>query len=1316
MNSERASITAWFCAPREKGNSVKRISRSRLLLVFGVMACFWGIVVASDTMAAGTTAWAPIAGSGPTNLPSVQSEVQRVGVDAEGGSFTLTAHHIAAQGNGSILAKSAVVKGVVTSSGAFVAGQKIEGFGIPDGTTIISVGSETLVLSAQALFAEEGVLLTATDGVAETTPLIAFNAPAKESEGPGSVEAALNGLGLIDAGGGKVSVIGGPGDKDSNHPFIVTFDGGPLASTNVPQLSANGSTLTGGGTNTVNVSTTVPGGSGTGEVAIYTQNIGGKDSEGIVTVHVQLPFGVTTTNVPRNGTTGGAAWNCVPGIPGQSSFTCTTTESVAPGGPSESIVAPVTVAPGTVSGQPVKVEVTGGGASGPAGIYEMPLTISALPAPPGIQSFIAGAYDENGKRDERAGAHPANASTGIIVNTRRAANGAIVAAGEPKDIMVDLPPGFLGNPIAVPQCPDSASILHQGCSRASVVGKVKPIVGTLGGNALAGNEFANVYNIAAPFGYPAKVKFIAGDGQLTVSVIGQLRSDKDYGITFGSPNTAQILPVKGAFFDFWGNPASSTHDVARGGPLPPETEEVAFATEATNCAEEAIVNPVTTLNFNTWQSPLEEFHRSVTLPPVTECENLKFEAATPGHPGVGFTFEPSDTKSDSPASFRTELTVPSEGLTDPAELTTPEIKEAVVKLPEGVSLNPSGADGLQACSETQIGLKNTIDPTTGLPEPEKMPNPLRFTKDPNQCPEASTIGSGELKSALLENPLHGALYLAAQGKGNPFGSLFAVYLVIEDPQTGIFIKLPGEVEPNKATGQFQVSFHNLPQLPFTYLKLTLKGGNRSALASPTTCGNFVTTAVNTPWSYPESGPPAESSNGFAINQGPNGQPCAPTKAARPFNLGLSAGTESIASGTHSPLTFQVTRPDGSQELNTLDLGTAPGLSATLKGIPECTATNASIEAKTGKQEEASPSCPVASQIGRTLTGAGAGPTPFYTAGKLYLAGPYKGAPLSVVAITPAVAGPFDLGNVVVRTALFVNRQTAQVNAKTDPIPQILEGVPLRIKDVRVILDRKDFSLNPTSCDPSAITVHATGNSGASTDLSAHFQVSGCGALKFKPNFSAKVSGSTKRNSHPAFTATVTYPEGPGYANIKDVQVALPHSEFLDQSHINTVCTRVQATAHECPKGSIYGEAEATTPLLDGVLKGPVFLKSSSHQLPDLAIALKGPDSQPIEVEFAGRIDSVHGQIRDTIEGLPDVPVSSFVLRMQGGKKGLLVNSRDLCKGKQTRMTVNTIGQNNKRYDTRPKLGNDCGKKSKAKKGKKHASHRIALADWVPIGF
>jgi hypothetical protein len=1291
------------------------ISRSRVLAALCASACLALALASPASALTPKVKWAPLAVSGPTNLPPLQSETQTLGVKAEGGNFTLSFHPAAARGRGDLHSFSTTVANVITSSGAFAAGQDIEGAGIPPGTTITACSPSCAAPTSLTLSKATGpgnfigTSLVSTSATATTAP-IDFDAEASE------VEDALNAL--IAGEGGSVIVGGGPGDAGATHPYRITFEGS-LANLDVAQLSADGTGLS-GAFHGASVLTPVPGGEGTATLAVYAQNVGGIASSGTITVKGSLPAGMIATAGRAVGGIRGDAWSCTPGA-GQSSFECTSTAGAGapPGDSFDPVRVPVIVDPAAPSTGTAHFEVSGGGADEPPASFDLPLTVSAIPALPGMQAFLAGAYDEEGNLDTRAGGHPYSASAAIFANTVRSPLGIVVPAGEFKNVAALLPPGFLGNPIAVPQCPESVldPPVGPGCPPEMVLGTVQPALqfGEVGVGFTEADAAGAVFlkNIQAPFGYPAKFKFKILNEAL--NVVGSVRSDEDYGVTAASPNTPQIESLFGFFFTFWGTPASSSHDAQRpGGALPAGTPETAFLTQAVNCSEEAVNSPTTLLTFNTWQHPTLFSEGTVTAPPVTGCENLEFKAATPGHPGVGFTFEPSDTKSDSPASFRTELTVPEEGLTNPAKLTMPEIKTSVVQLPKGVVLNASAADGLGSCSEQQIGLKNEIDPATGLPKQLAMPNPIRFSKDPNQCPDSSKIGTGELKSALLENPLHGALYLAAQGKGNPFGSLFALYLVIEDPQTGIFIKLPGEVEVDEQTGQMAVRFQNLPQLPFTYLRLNLKGGNRSPLASPTTCGNYVTTATNTPWSAPESGPPAESSNGFEITQGPNGMPCAKTPQERPFDIGWKAGANSTQAGASGPFSFQITRPDGSQELESLQLDTPPGVSASLKGIPYCTqAEIKAAELRTGAQELANPACPAASQVGTLQTAAGSGPTPFYVNGKAYLAGPYKGAPISVVAVTPALAGPFDLGNVVVRSAVFIDRTTAQVSAQTDPIPQFLKGVALRIRDVRIFLNHKDWTINPTSCNPMTVDLAAHGNSGAVAHRSTHFQVGNCRALRFKPTFKAHLAGGTQRSDHPAFTAKLTYPKGPGYANVKDVQVTLPHSEFLDQAHIRTICTRVQAAAHACPRGSIYGFAEAETPLLDGKLTGPVFLKSSDHKLPDLAIALRGPDNQPVEVEFAGRIDSVHGQIRNTIEGLPDVPVSKFVLKMKGGRKGLLVNSRNLCQGKPGRITVDMTAQNNRTAHSKPKLGNSCGKAKKHKKARKHHRRRLGalVAGW-----
>jgi hypothetical protein len=1277
------------------------IPRIRVFIVLAASACVASGLLAGPASAVGlgSAAWSPVAATGPTVIPPQQNEVQKLFVDAEGGEYTLTARHLSAIGIGDLGSGSQTVSGVIAASGTFSVGQTIEGFTIPPGTTITAVGSGTLTLSQAAGGGEGGtnrqVSITAYDAPATTADL-PYDSTASE------VQTALEGLAPI--GGGNVTVSGGPGNHNAENPYVIVFSGA-LADTNVAQLTPSSSALVNGAANTL---TALPGGQGTSKLELLVQNIGGAESSGLLTYRAVLPSGFTMIGSPITGAPGSGSgapevWSC--GSSTTTEILCTRGASVRPGLVPPPIDVTITTAPGTKGGV-VRMEAFGGGAPPVPATAELPVTVSAIPAQPGIQSFVAGAYDENGNFFRRAGGHPYSASAAIFAKTVRSPRGFVIPAGEFKDITVELPPGFLGNPIAVPQCPESTPIPN--CSLDTMVAVVEPFISSFGREG----DTNAVFNTKAPFGYPAKFRFdIAGVEAL--NVVGSLRSDEDYGIDTASLNTPQIEQVYGTFFTFWGEPAAHSHDETRCREIVHETgceasnaSNTALLTNATNCSEQALIaasnNGViyTGLNTTLWQNPGEIFRSKVGIPPIDECDQLHFKAH--------FTFEPSDTKSDSPASFRTSLTVPSEGLTDPTKLTTPEIRKTVVQLPKGVVLNASGADGLEACSEAQIGLKNKIDPATGLPVPLAMPNPIRFTKDPNTCPEASKVGTLDLKTPLLEDTLHGNLYLAAQGNGNPFGSLFAIYLVIEDPRHGIFIKLPGRVDPDPVSGQMTVSFDNLPQLPFTSLDLNLKGGNRAALANPTTCGTYTTTAINTPWSAPESGPPTESSNGFDINQSPNGGPCAKTPQDRPFDLGWSAGSSNTTAGAPSPVSLRVTRPDGAQELDSLELTTPPGLTASLKGIPYCTATNAQIEARTGKEEQASPTCPAASQVGTTLTGAGSGPTPFFTPGKLYLAGPYKGAPLSVVAVTPAVAGPFDLGNVVVRSAVYVNPETAQITAKTDPIPQVLDGVVLRIRDVRINLDRKDWTLNPTSCEPLSIDLTAHGNSGATANLKTRFQVGGCDKLAFGPKMALKLKGGTKRNDNPALTATLSYPEGPGYANTRSVAVTLPHSEFLDQSHIRTVCTRVQFAAKACPQGSIYGRATAITPLLDQPLTGPVYLRSSDNKLPDLVIALKGPPSQPIEVVLDGRIDSIRGGIRNSFELVPDAPVSKFTLEMQGGKKGLLVNSRNLCTA-PSRATVRLIAQNNKRADQFPPMQSQCGKQHK---GPRKHGRRSRQRSWL----
>jgi hypothetical protein len=535
---------------------------------------------------------------------------------------------------------------------------------------------------------------------------------------------------------------------------------------------------------------------------------------------------------------------------------------------------------------------------------------------------------------------------------------------------------------------------------------------------------------------------------------------------------------------------------------------------------------------------------------------------------------------------------------------------------------------------------------------------------------------------------------------NPFGSLLAIYLAFHDPESGVVVKLAGKVTPDLSTGQLVTTFANNPQLPFEDFKLHFKGGAHGALRTPAHCGTYQTMSSLTPWSAPDSGPPATPSDSWAIEQSPGGGNCPASEGERPNTPSLDAGTVSPIAGAYSPLVVNLRRNDGSQQFSSVKLTPPPGLVGKLAGIPYCPdSALAAAAAKSGREEEASPSCPAASYVGSVTAAAGAGPAPYYAPGKAYLTGPYKGAPLSLAIVTPATAGPFDLGTIVVRSALYVDSKTAQITAVSDPIPTALQGIQLDVRSIQVKLDRPEFSLNPTSCDPMSFGGQETSTLSQVASLQSRFQVGECGQLAFKPKMTLGLRGGTGRNAHPALTATLE--PGAGNANISSISVALPHSEFLDQSHIGTICTRLQFAADECPAASVYGEATVTTPLLDYPLTGNVYLRSSDNVLPDLVPDLRGPANQPIKLEAAGRTDSIHGGIRNTFEFVPDAPFTKLVVKLKGGKKGLLVNSVNLCDNPH-KATVKFGAHNGATLTARPVLQAQC---KMAKKHKRHSQRR-----------
>jgi hypothetical protein len=609
-------------------------------------------------------------------------------------------------------------------------------------------------------------------------------------------------------------------------------------------------------------------------------------------------------------------------------------------------------------------------------------------------------------------------------------------------------------------------------------------------------------------------------------------------------------------------------------------------------------------------------------------------------------------------------------------LATAHLKDTVVTLPQGLAINPSAADGRVGCPLT--GPEGINLPGSGEPAQSEAA----------KCPAASKVGTVKVTSPLVDHPIAGNVYLARQGE-NPFGSLIALYVAVNDPQTGVVVKLAGKVEPDPLTGQLRTVFENNPQLPFEDFDFEFSGGPRAPLTTPPTCGTYITTAELTPWTFPE-GPKVFLTDSFATTASPAGG-CVGSEAQMPHAPSFEAGTVTPLGGAYSPFVLKLSRENGSQRLGAVSATLPPGLTGKLAGIERCSEAQLAVAASRdnpgdGALERQSPSCPAGSQVGTVTVGAGSG-APFYAQGKAYLSGPYKGAPLSLAIITPAVAGPFDLGAVLVRAAAHVNPKNAQITVKSDPLPRILEGIPLDVRSVVVEMSRERFILNPTNCDPMSLGVDALSSLGQSASLSNRFQVGGCRGLDFEPRFNLRLKGGTKRGDNPKLIATVQAKEGE--ANIARASVKLPRSAFLDQAHIRTVCTRVQFAAEACPPGSIYGKATAITPLLDEPLRGNVYLRSSNNKLPDLVVDLRGPASLPIRVELAGRTDSVKGALRNTFDLVPDAPVSKFRLELLGGKRGLVINSTDIC-SRAFRATVKLRAHSGAAHEARPVVQSDCG--------------------------
>jgi len=923
--------------------------------------------------------------------------------------------------------------------------------------------------------------------------------------------------------------------------------------------------------------------------------------------------------------------------------------------------------------------------------------------------------DPGGETENQAGAHPDAVNVTIGFPSTPTGEGGEVTEEPVKDLIQRQVKGLVGNPYATPRCA-TVDFLTRGealegepipaCPDVTALGYTSV---KLGGPKYVDSLYSPVYNLAPPPGAAAKIGWWAEKVPITVEFT--VAETPPYNIVAASTNISQIVEVIGATVTLWGVPADASHDPLRGpcltavggesaGECPAKISPRPFLTLPRACE-----GPLAThYRTDTWVDPgafgegFAETHNSLGEPEgFKRCDRLGFEPET--------SARPSSAAASSPSGLDFSLDTANEGLENPDGISNADVEKAVVTLPKGMTINPSQAEGLETCSEAQFKAESPyLAPGEG---PTYVPPSQR-------CPEASKVGTVEVETPILENHvLHGSVYVATPYE-NRFGALIALYMVVRDPQLGVVVKMPLKVEPDPVTGQLVTVSDEIPPFPFSHFKLHLREGGRSPLITPPGCGTFQTKAML----YPSSGgAPFTSNSSFQIVSGPDGGPC-PSGAAG-FSPGFEAGTRNNAAGSYSPFDMRIARGDGEQDMGKFSFVLPPGVVPKLAGVPYCSdAAIAQARGRTGEhggqEEKDSPSCPAASQIGTTLAGAGAGSQLTYVGGKLYLAGPYHGDPISAVAIVPAVAGPFDAGTVVVREALRLNPVThvGEVDGSaSDPIPHILKGIPLNVREVRVSAERPGgFTLNPTSCEPfqARSTIWGDGTALAPlaphpVDLSTRFQAAGCASLGFKPRLNVKLRGGTKRGKFPSLRAVYT-PRKHNQANLSRLALTFPNSEFIEQGHFRTICTRVQFAAgggfgERCPKGSVYGHIKVWTPLLDEPLKGPVYLRSSNHNLPDAVFALHGI----VDIELATRIDSVHGRLRAIVSGAPDAPVSRAIVNMQGGQKGLFVNSRYLCrKQKRNRARVNAGAQNGRRDVTRPVMRAVACGKHRRKAHKRHA--------------
>jgi hypothetical protein len=1086
-----------------------------------------------------------------------------------------------------------------------------------------------------------------------------------------------------------------------------------------------------------------PGGSG--ELIVTATNLGDApivaSSATPIKLSAVLPTGVTVNSIEDNEYTqfvGRAIedpflfnsavpaepiWHC-----DQASLSCestATTEQTWPTGsngyifPYESteMVIGITVPESAGSGLKVQMSASGGGT---VGSDEAEVPVSSAPVGFGVERFEQVPYNEDGSIDTQAGSHPFQYTTTLGLNLgykQEAKNRPplpyLIAA--PKDFNFQLPPGLVGDPTIMPQCK-----LEQ--FQTGAEGPSHCPSGTAVGVASVWLVFFDteyqypqpielvepVYNLVPSPGEPARFGFVVATGlgaSVPVFLDTSVRTGGDYGVTVTIHNVPQVLSNLGAQLSLWGVPADPRHNAERGRCLTTEEEEgtqctsngetgpqAAFLTLPPSCT--GLSNPLTgTMQADSWAQPNVKvgaeyaLHDSVGSPlGLDGCNRLGFEPS--------IKVFPDGRAASTPTGLTVDVHQSQQRALNPNGLSAADVKNITVALPAGVVLNPAAADGLQACSESQVGY---------LPGESSAGN-LHFTPERGEpfCPDASKVGTVTIHTPLLSNPLTGSVYLASQN-ANPFGSLIAMYIVAQDPVSGVLVKLPGEVSLNGATGQITATFENSPQLPFEDAELHFFGGDRAPLATPAHCGAYTTTASFAPWSET---PTVPGTSEFDITSGANGGAC--PGPSLPFGPSFAAGMTNINAGAFSPLVTTIGREDGQQNINQVTLHMPAGVSGVLTGVPLCPEAQANAG-----------TCSQASLIGHTTVSVGLGGDPYsVVGGEVFLtekvAGSPADAPFGLSIVNPAVAGPFNLGKVVVRATIAVDPHTAQLTVTTGEIPHILDGIPLQIKHINVTIDRNSFTFNPTDCNPQSVTGSVGSVEGASSSVSVPFQVTNCAALKFAPKFAVSAGGKTTKAGGASLHVKLTYPTGTGYANVKAAKVDLPKQLPSRLTTLQKACVAkvFEANPAGCPKESIVGTAKAETPILPVPLEGPAyFVSHGGEAFPSLIVVLQG---YGVTVDLVGTtFISKAGITSSTFKTVPDVPVGSFELTLPTGKySALAANLPVKAKGSfcATKLAMPTafVAQNGTEIHESTAIGvTGCPKAKKAKTKKKHSATKKA---------